>query len=79
MDGGSTDNTKEVVRPYFSDQRVRYIYKKDRSPAEGRNNGIEISKEKYGFNKINHFYKLKIKILLKLNLNYGPTGKEIYK
>jgi glycosyltransferase involved in cell wall biosynthesis len=46
-DGGSTDNTKEVIRPYLQDQRVRYLYKKDKGPAEGRNNGIEISKGKY--------------------------------
>jgi len=46
-DGGSTDNTKVVVEPYLKDGRVRYIYKKDKSPAEGRNNGIEISRGKY--------------------------------
>jgi len=47
VDGGSTDNTKEIVQPYLADYRVRYIYKKDKSPAEGRNNGIEIAKGKY--------------------------------
>jgi glycosyltransferase involved in cell wall biosynthesis len=47
VDGGSTDDTKEVVEPYLKNTRVRYIYKKDKSPAEGRNNGIEISKGKY--------------------------------
>jgi len=47
VDGGSTDNTKEVIQPYLSDQRFRYLYKKDKSPAEGRNNGIKISRGKY--------------------------------
>jgi len=46
-DGGSTDNTKEVIKPYLQDQRVRYLYKKDKGFTEGRNNGIEISKGKY--------------------------------
>lgn len=47
IDGGSTDNTMKVIEHYLSNQRVRYLYKKDKSPAEGRNNGIEISKGKY--------------------------------
>jgi len=47
MDGGSTDRTKEVILPYLADLRVQYIYKKDKTPAEGRNNGIRISKGKY--------------------------------
>jgi len=46
-DGGSTDKTKEVVEFYLKDGRVRYLYKKDKGFAEGRNNGIEISKGKY--------------------------------
>ena len=46
-DGGSTDNTKKVIEPFLSNQRVRYVYKKDKSPAEGRNNGIEIARGKY--------------------------------
>ena len=47
VDGGSTDNTKKIVQPYLKDGRVHYICKKDRSPAEGRNNGIKISQGKY--------------------------------
>ena len=47
VDGGSTDRTKEVIRPYLTDQRIHYLYKRDRNPAEGRNNGIRISKGKY--------------------------------
>ncbi len=47
VDGGSTDNTREIIEPYLNDKRVVYLYKKDKSPAEGRNNGIEIAKGKY--------------------------------
>lgn len=47
IDGGSTDNTKEVIRPYFIDPRVQYIYREDRHRAEGLNNGIKESRGKY--------------------------------
>jgi len=47
VDGGSTDNTKEVVKSYLTDPRIRYIYKEDRHATEGLNNGIEISEGKY--------------------------------
>ena len=47
MDGGLTDNTKEVVECYLINKRVRYIYKVDKDTAEGLNNGIRISKGKY--------------------------------
>lgn len=47
IDGGSTDNTKEVVNPYLADQRVRYIYKIDKNASEGLNNGIKAAKGKY--------------------------------
>ena len=47
IDGGSTDNTKEVVKPYLTDQRVYYIYKTDKNASEGLNNGIRASNGKY--------------------------------
>jgi len=47
MDGGSTDNTKEVVKPYLADERVRYVYKEDKHTSEGMNNGIRVSTGKY--------------------------------
>lgn len=47
IDGGSTDNTKEIVKPYLTDQRVCYIYKEDKNASEGLNNGIKASKGKY--------------------------------
>ena len=46
-DSDSIDNTKEIIQSYSSDRRVCYIRKKDKGPAEGRNNGIKISKGKY--------------------------------
>jgi len=47
MDGGSTDNTQKVIRPYLVDQRVNYVYKEDKNASQGLNNGIKISKGKY--------------------------------
>ena len=30
IDDGSTDNTKEVVKPYLKDERISYFYQKQR-------------------------------------------------
>lgn len=47
IDGSSNDNVKQIVEPYFADQRVRYIYKADKNASEGLNNGIRASRGKY--------------------------------
>lgn len=40
IDDGSTDNTNEVVKPYLSDPRVRYIYQNNKGQAYAKNTGI---------------------------------------
>lgn len=42
VDDGSTDNTYEVVQPYFD--RIRYIHQPNRGIAVARNKGIEAAK-----------------------------------
>lgn len=46
IDDGSTDDTKEAVLK-FRDERVRYIYQKNKGGAEARNNGIDKAAGKY--------------------------------
>ncbi len=41
VDDGSTDNTKEVIEPFLSDRRVKYIYQENNERAAARNNGIK--------------------------------------
>lgn len=41
IDDGSTDRTKEVVTPYLSDPRLRYVHQANRGLAGARNRGIE--------------------------------------
>ena len=43
VDDGSTDHTKEIIKPYLSKSNIRYIYQENRKQAAARNNGIRNS------------------------------------
>jgi len=45
VDDGSTDNTKEVLKPYMS--KIRYIYKENGGAASARNVGIKNARGEY--------------------------------
>jgi len=45
VDDGSTDNTKEVLKPYMS--KIRYIYKENGGAASARNVGIKNAQGEY--------------------------------
>lgn len=47
IDDGSIDETKEIIRPYFLDPRVRYFYEDNKGCADAMNNGIAVAKGKY--------------------------------
>lgn len=40
VDDGSTDNTKDVVAQYLTDNRITYIYQQNAERSAARNNGI---------------------------------------
>ncbi|WP_016776038.1 glycosyltransferase family 2 protein [Anaerophaga thermohalophila] len=40
IDDGSTDNTREVTKPYLKDHRIQYIYQENKGLAGARNTGI---------------------------------------
>lgn len=44
VDDGSTDNTKEVLKPYIDQGKIRYIYQENKKQAAARNNGIKHSR-----------------------------------
>ena len=45
VDDGSTDNTKDVLRPF--DGRIRYLHQENRGPSAARNAGIKAAKGEY--------------------------------
>jgi len=48
IDDGSTDNTKEVVKPYLEKQKnFSYFYQENKGIAEARNFGLSVAKGKY--------------------------------
>lgn len=47
VDDGSKDNSKEVVEPYLTDPRIRYIYQENRGLPGARNTGAQHAKGKY--------------------------------
>jgi len=47
IDDGSTDNTKEILKPYIEDGLIRYIYQTNQGPGAARNTGIKAGKGEY--------------------------------
>lgn len=45
VDDGSTDNTKEVLKPYM--EQIRYLYQKNSGRAGARNTGIKAARGRY--------------------------------
>jgi len=45
VDDGSTDDTREVLKPFL--HRIRYIYQDNRGPAAARNMGIRLAEGEY--------------------------------
>jgi len=43
VDDGSTDNTREVLKPYVRGGEIRYIYQENKKQGAARNNGIRHS------------------------------------
>lgn len=43
VDDGSTDNTKDVLKKYIDNGKIRYIYQANGGPASARNKGINNS------------------------------------
>lgn len=47
IDDGSTDNTKEVIKPYLNDQRIIYMYQQNQERSAARNNGVKVANGEY--------------------------------
>lgn len=47
IDDGSTDNTKEVLSRYNSDERFKYIYQENQERSAARNHGLDLAKGEY--------------------------------
>ena len=47
VDDGSTDNTKNIVKDFLNDKRIKYFYQDNYGPAVARNYGISKASGKY--------------------------------
>ena len=47
IDDGSTDNTKNIVKHYLSDSRIKYVYQENQERSASRNNGVNIANGKW--------------------------------
>lgn len=47
VDDGSTDDTKKLLEPYINDEKIKYIYQKNKGLASARNTGISYSQGRY--------------------------------
>lgn len=47
IDDGSTDNTREILESYIKNEKIIYIYQKNKGPATAREEGILKSKGLY--------------------------------
>ncbi len=47
IDDGSTDGTEDVVAPFLSDKRIRYIKQQNAGAAAARNHGLSVRQGKY--------------------------------
>ncbi len=43
VDDGSSDNTEETVKPYLSDNRIKYIYQQNAKESAARNHGMRLA------------------------------------
>ena len=46
-DDGSTDNTKDILKPYINDELIHYIYQPNHGPSAARNTGINVARGEY--------------------------------
>jgi glycosyltransferase involved in cell wall biosynthesis len=47
IDDGSVDKTKDVVKPFLTDIRIKYYYQNNQERSIARNNGLEKAKGEY--------------------------------
>ena len=47
VDDGSTDNTKNIVKNFLTDKRIKYYYQENYGPATARNYGISKCKSEW--------------------------------
>jgi len=47
VDDGSTDNTKNIVKDFLTDKRIKYYFQENNGPATARNFGISKASGKY--------------------------------
>lgn len=49
IDDGSTDNTRETLKPFLRDNRIRYVYQDNAGVSSARNRGLSVVQGNYVF------------------------------
>jgi len=47
VDDGSKDHTSEIIKPYLTDKRIKYIFQENKGVAGARNTGLKKAKGNY--------------------------------
>ena len=47
VNDGSTDNSDNIIKSYLFDERIKYIYQKNKGLSEARNTGLNIASGEY--------------------------------
>jgi glycosyltransferase involved in cell wall biosynthesis len=47
IDDGSTDDTRNVVAPYTSDKRIKYIFQQNAKESAARNHGMRLAESDF--------------------------------
>jgi glycosyltransferase involved in cell wall biosynthesis len=73
VDDGSTDNTKDVIKKYLKDKRIRYFYKQNKGVSSARNLGIKKANGEYiaFLDSDDEFEKNKLKVQLEKMIKFN--------
>ncbi len=73
VDDGSTDSSASKVKPFLKDQRIHYVYQKNRGVSSARNKGIDLAQGEWSIyiDADDYFLPNALSTLLHTAIKYG--------